>query len=103
MYGMPPKPGLWVEATEPSERRRLGIARDKLALTIKGVFGNDVRKAGLKKNDVIIQFGKETERCAPGEFHAHLRLNYFEPNATLELKILRGGKTVEQIVTFANK
>lgn len=103
MYGMPPKPGLWVEATEEAKKRKLGIASDKLALTVRGVFGSDVRKAGLKKNDVIVQFGDETNHHAPGEFHAHLRLNYFQPNAKLALRLMRDNKPIAKTVTFINQ
>ena len=77
MYGMPPKPGLWVQAASDQEKSKLGIAQDKLALKVRGAFGKDVRRAGLKQGDVIVQFGDETGYHTEGGFHAHLRLNYY--------------------------
>ncbi|MCA9215847.1 MAG: PDZ domain-containing protein [Planctomycetales bacterium] len=103
MYGMPPKPGLWVEAADENQKRELGIAQDKLALNVRGVFGNDVRRGGLKKGDVIVQFGDETAHHSEGTFHAHLRLNYYTPNARLPLKVIRDGRSVDLTVTFPNK
>ena len=103
MYGMPPKPGLWVQAASDQEKSQLGIANDKLALTVRGVFGNDVRRAGLTKGDVIVQFGDETDHHTEGDFHAHLRLNYYASNAKLSLKLIRDGQSMEKTVTFVNK
>jgi len=103
MYGMPPKPGLHVEATANAEKQKLGIAEGKAALTIKGIYGSEVREAGLKKDDVIVQFGDEMNHHTAGEFHAHLRMNYYRPNAKLVLKLIRDGRPIEKTVTFANK
>ena len=103
MYGMPPKPGLWVQAASDQEKANLGIAKDKLALHVRGIFGADVRRAGLKKGDVIVQFGHETNHHTEGDFHAHLRLNYYTPNAQLPLKLIRDGESIELTVTFPNK
>ncbi len=102
MYGMPPKPGLWVEAASNQEKAKLGIEKSLLALKVRGVFGRDVRKSGLKKGDVITRFAKETAHHSEGDFHAHLRLNYYKPNAKLPLKLIRDGRARELTVTFAN-
>lgn len=103
MYGMPPKPGLWVQAASAPERKKLGIAEGRLALKVRGTFGKDVRNAGLKKGDVIVQFGDETDDRSEGEFHAHLRMNYFRPNSKLPLKLIRNGETMDLTVTFPNQ
>ena len=102
MYGMPPKPGLWVEAASNQEKAQLGIERSLLALKVRGVFGRDVRQSGLKKGDVITQFANETGHHSEGDFHAHLRLNYYKPNSKLSLKLIRDGRAEELAVTFAN-
>lgn len=103
MYGMPPKPGLWVQAASNQEKSKLGIANDKLALTVRGVFGRDVRRSGLKKGDTIVQFGDKSAHHSEGDFHAQLRLNYYTPNAKLPLNVIRDGQTKEITVTFVNK
>ena len=103
MYGMPPRPGLWVQAISASEKQAAGIAEGALGLKVRGVFGADVRKHGLKKGDIIVQFGDETTHFSEGEFHAHLRLNYYQPNSKLKLRLLREGKRKQLTVTFANR
>lgn len=102
MYGMPPKPGLWVQAASKGEKLKLEIPAEKLALKVRGVFGKEVRQHGLKKGDMIVQFGEETDHHTEGEFHGHLRLNYYRPNAKLPLKLIRDGKQIDLTVTFAN-
>lgn len=103
MYGMPPRPGLWVEAMNGSEKQARALGKDQLALKVRGVFGEDVRKSGIQTGDVIVQFGDETRHHSEGDFHAHLRLNYYRPNSELPLKLVRDGKTIDLTVNFANK
>ena len=103
MYGMPPRPGLWVQAAADRERSRLAITRGKLALKVRGVFGKEARDSGLKKGDVIIKFGDRPDHHSAGQFHAALRLHYFRPGAVLPVTVLRGGKQMQITVRFANK
>lgn len=103
MYGMPPSPGLWIQALTDEEKAEAGIAGDKLALKVRGVFGADVRRSGLKKDDLIVKFGNDSSHHAPGEFHARLRLGYYRPNSKLPLKIVRDGKAMDLTVTFMNE
>ena len=103
MYGMPPKPGLWVEAMGNGEKGKLGIAKDKLALKVRGVFGRDVRRSGLQQGDVITQFADESDHHSEGDFHAHLRLNYYQPNSKLPVNVIREGRPKEIVVTFVNE
>ena len=103
MYGMPPRPGLWVQAASPKEKAGLNLPNDRLALKVRGVFGGDVRKSGLQKGDVIVGFGEETGHHTAGQFHAALRLGYFRPNSVLPLTVLRNGERTTIRVTFLNK
>lgn len=100
MYGMPPRPGLWVQAASDSEKSKLNISSDALALKVRGVFGRDVRQAGLKKGDVIVRFGDHNDHHSEGAFHAHLRLNFYQPNAALPLTVLRDGREQQLTVRF---
>lgn len=102
MYGMPPKPGLWIQALTDKEKSTNAIAQDKLALKVRGLFGNDVRNSDLEKDDIIVQFGTESRHHAEGDFHAHLRLNYYQPDSKLKLRVLRKGESKEVVVTFVN-
>ena len=103
MYGMPPKPGLWVQAANDTEKSKLDIPKNKLALKVRGVFGQEVRRAGLQKGDVITQFGNISSHHTEGEFHAQLRLKYYTPDVQLPLKLIRDGKEMELSVSFANR
>ena len=102
MYGMPPKPGLWVQAMLDSEKKELGIPTADLGLKVRGVFGKDVRKSGLKKGDVIVQFADQRRHRTEGEFHAQLRLGYYKPNSVLPLQVNRQGKLLDISVEFPN-
>ena len=103
MYGMPPKPGLWVQTLAANRKLELGIPSDKLALEVRGVFGPDVQRAGLQKNDIIVGFGGRDEHLTHGQFHAALRLNYFQPGAQLKLRVLRDRKPRELEVRFVTR
>ena len=103
MYGMPPSPGLWVQTLSEDEKRQLRIPSEKLALKVRGVFGRDVRQAGLKKNDIVTRLGGRDDHLTHGQFHAQLRLDYYRPNAEMELSVLRDGRQKPITVRFANK
>lgn len=92
MYGMPPSPGLWVEDLADEKSRDLGLSDKKLALLVRGAFGGAVRRAGVRKNDVIVSYDGKSDRVSPGEFHVHLRLNHHESGSVLELEVLREGR-----------
>lgn len=100
LYGMPPRPGLWVERMLPGAKEQANIPSDKMALEVRGVFGNEVRKAGLKKGDIIIKSGISSQDIGSGEFHEDLRLNYHKPGSTLKLRVLRLTEEHDVEVTF---
>jgi hypothetical protein len=102
MYGMPPKPRLWVQSATTEEKRKLNIANDRLALKVRGAFGKEVARE-LKKGDVIVQFGDRSDHHTEGQFHAAVRLNYFRPDSVLPLTVIRGDKQLEVRVHFANQ
>lgn len=103
MYGMPPKPGLWIQAASDAEKDGWSIPRDRLALKVRGVFGEDVRKSDLKRGDVIVKFEEHEEHHTSGEFHSHVRLNYYRADSVLPLQVLRDGRRVDVRVRFSNR
>ena len=100
MYGMPPRPRLWVQALSSDRKSALGITVDKMAIEVRGVFGKAVRNSGLKKGDVVVQSGEHAGHVSEGEFHSDIRLNYYRPGSVLDLKVLRNGETEEISVKF---
>ena len=91
MYGMPPKPGLWVQELSAGEKRKHGVDTDKMALLVKGIFGAQVRKSALKKGDLIVGIDGQSEAATEGQFHANLRLNYYRPGSKADLRVQRDG------------
>ena len=90
MYSMPPKPGLWLETGEGRGLR----------LEVRGVFGAAVKRAGLKKGDVIVEVDGRSEPMTESEFHTYVRLTHFESGARMKLRVLRSGKERRITVRF---
>ena len=97
------RPGLWVQTLAANRKLELGVPSDKLALEVRGVFGADVQRAGLRKNDIIVGFGGRDEHLTDGQFHAALRLSYFQPGAQLKLRVLRDRRPRELEVGFVKR
>lgn len=89
MYGMPPRPGLWIDKLPEEDERRLGLSNKEVALRVRGVFGDAVKRAGLRKGDVIVSYDGKKGRASPGEFHSYLRLHHYKPGSVLKLEVLR--------------
>ncbi len=100
MYGMPPKPRLWIEVLEAGRKSKLGIGSDRMALKVRGVFGAEVGKAGLERGDIIVRSGKREEHLSAAAFHTDIRLNYFRSGSVLNLRVLRGGRPKDIAVRF---
>jgi len=100
MWAMPPSPGLWVVGLDAEARRERGIASGRLGLEVRGVFREAVRRAGLRKGDVIVAYDGRDEEISAPKFHADLRLQYYRPGAVLRLDVLRRGKRVPLEVRF---
>ena len=100
MYGMPPFPRLWIETLPDARRRRLKIPDDRLAFLVRGLWGPQVTRAGIRPGDVILSYDGDHKRCTPGQFHAYVRLNHHRPKSKLELEILRKGSKKKLVVTF---
>ena len=100
MYYMPPKPGLWVQTMDRKARAKHRVSVKKLGLMIRGVYGRQVKRAGLRKGDVIIAVDGQDQARTDGEFHEYLRLNHWKPGSKVRLRVLRGSKKVDIAVTF---
>ena len=100
MYGMPPKPGLWVDTLAAAKHQAQGLAEDRLALEVRGLFGNDVRKSELKKGDIIIALDGSRKLRTPAEFHEQLRLTHYRPGSIMKLTVIRQRQTREIEVRF---
>lgn len=100
LWGMPPAPGLWVEDVDGRGKRELGLPAGKLGLKIRGVFGHQVRAAGLKAGDHIVEYDGRDADVTAAEFHAYLRFTHYRPGSLLKLTVLREGKRRKVDVRF---
>ena len=89
---------LWVEEASAAKRRRAGVAEDALALEVRGIFGDKVRRAGLKNGDVIVAVGDWTEKADGQQFTQHVALHYYKKGARLPLTVMRGKQRMEFVV-----
>lgn len=92
MYGMPPKPGLWIAPLKANKRGELGRSEQLLGLEVRGLFGDAVRRSELKKGDVIVAVDGLTESMTPAQFHERLRLTHYRPGSVMKLVVIRDGQ-----------
>ena len=64
------------------------------------MFGEAVRKSGIKKGDIIVSCGERDDLATAGAFHMELRLRYYKPGSVVTLGILRGGAREKLSVEF---
>ena len=77
---------------ETSEKRELGIARDGLALEVKGLFSRQVQRSGLEEGDVIIKVDGKTDKLRSQQFKDYLRVHHYLPGTPARLEVFRDGK-----------
>ncbi len=92
LNGFPPSPGLYLRLLEKSEKRELGIARDGLALEVKGLFSRQVQRSGLEEGDVIIKVDGKTDKLSSQQFKDYLRVHHYLPGTPARLEVFRDGK-----------
>jgi hypothetical protein len=89
-YGL--RGGLKVLPLTESERKTHGIAADKLALAVKGIFGKNtaaLQAAGLKNGDIIVAVDGQDADLTESEFLVRLRLDH-DPQEKVKFTVLRG-------------
>ncbi len=94
-YGL--RQGVKLEPLSETEKKQRGIAPDRLALVVKGLYGRGgphVRQAGLQVNDVVVAVNNRTQVMTETDFLAYLRLQH-GPEDSIRLKVLRNGNTHE--------
>lgn len=92
MWNLPPGPGFWTEALDTSAKSRLGIAADRAALLVRGVWHPVPKRAGIAKGDIIVAIGGRTDAVSAPAFAAFIRLHCYRPGSRLELAFLRDGE-----------
>jgi serine protease Do len=90
--------GLLLEELAEEQRRELGIAEGQLALRAKhvGEFGPHAaaKRAGFKKEDVVIAFGGERGRMREGDL-MRIGVQRFKVGENIPVTVRRGNETIE--------
>lgn len=90
--------GMLLEDLSEEERGGLGLKKEDLGLRAKymGDYGQHgaAKKAGFRKNDVIVAIGGSSLRETEGELIGRLLRDY-EPGAQVKATVLRGGDRVQ--------
>jgi len=89
--------GLKTEPLSTEEKTPKGIAADRLALQVKGIYGqgeHPAKKAGLKQNDVIVAVDGQSDELDESEFLVNLRLKH-GPRDSVTFTVLREGQRHE--------
>jgi hypothetical protein len=98
---IPPILGIWEQPLKTDEKKKIGIAPDKMALRVSFLFPGEKWKRAqgeLKKDDIIVAVGgRELPSMTPRQLHTYIRLNY-EVGGAIPLTVLRGGQRREIIV-----
>jgi C-terminal processing protease CtpA/Prc len=70
-----PGGGFWGEKLPVEERRKLGLPAGGMAVRVTFIWGNHARKAGLKQQDIVVEFDGLKTDMTIAQLHAHLNLN----------------------------
>jgi S1-C subfamily serine protease len=85
--------GLKTEPLSADEKQAKGIAADRLALSVKGIYGqgeHPAKTAGLLLNDVIVAVDGQSAEMDESEFLVDLRLKH-GPRDSVKFTVLRDG------------
>jgi S1-C subfamily serine protease len=94
-YGL--RQGVKFEPLPTAEKQQRGIAPERMALAIKGLFGKGgphLKQRGVQTNDVVVAVNDRTDLLTETDFLAYLRLEH-GPKDAIKLTILRGDKRRE--------
>jgi serine protease Do len=107
MWSLDPKLGFWAVPLKPEElaKRKIKAAGD--AFLIKWInqnlpAGREILKAGLKQNDVLVEYDGKPIRMDMRGMNTDLRMNH-KVGQRLRLTAIRGGKRIDaQVRLVAN-
>ena len=107
MWSLDPKLGFWAVPLKPEELAKRKIKAGGNAFLIKWInknlpAGRELSKAGIKHNDVLVEYGGKPIDLDMRGLNANLRMNY-KVGQKLPLTVIRGGKRIAvQVPLVAN-
>ena len=98
-WPLSPKPGFGGPELSASDLKRLGLPKGSFAFRISYLVtwgphrhtGQNARKAGLRKGDIVTRVGGKNDFDSVGHFHAWFRLTR-KVGEVVPIEILRAGK-----------
>jgi hypothetical protein len=99
-----PNAGFWAEPLSEARKQKASLAKDALALRVTIFFGGHPApvKAGLKVNDVIIEFDGKRQPMTVRQLHTYCQMNH-EYGDEIPITILREGKEVKLTLEMPDK
>jgi serine protease Do len=94
-----PGGGFWGQKLSDAERRKAGVSADKMAVLVTFIWGEHARRAGIKKDDVVVKFDGLTKDATIAQLHAHLNLNR-NYGDRVPMTVRRNGKEEELVMTL---
>lgn len=100
-WGLRPNPGFGGPELTDDEKQKAGLKKDSFAMKVNYIIdwgehpedGKNAAKAGLKKGDILLSAGGKADFENGAHFQTWYRLTR-KPGTTVELVVLRSGKTV---------
>ena len=98
MWSLDPKLGFWAVLLKPEELAKRKINTGGNAFLIKWInknlpAGRELFKAGIKQNDVLVEYAGKPITMDMRGMNADLRINY-KVGQRLSLTVVRGGKRI---------
>lgn len=99
MWGLRPRPGFGGKSLEKSDLEKLGLAPDAFAFRVQYIVdwgdeaytGENARKAGIKKDDVVLSVGGKKDFVSELHFQSWFRFTQ-KPGEKVDVELLRDGK-----------
>ena len=97
-WGLTPKPGFGGPALTATEKKRAGLAPDAWAFRVQYIVdwgpepgqGRAVRRAGLRRGDVVTAYAGKRDFASVPHFHSWVRLTR-KRGEDIEIEVLRRG------------
>ncbi len=85
-----PNGGFWGHKLSDADRKKLGLPPNRMAVLVTFIWGEHTRRAGIKKDDVVVKFDGLTHDATIAQLHAQLNLNR-NYGDTVPLTVRRNG------------
>jgi C-terminal processing protease CtpA/Prc len=97
-----PNAGFWGHKLDEEEREKLGLPAGRMAVLVTFIWGDHTRKAGIRKDDIVVKFDGLTRDLTIPQVHAHLNLNR-NYGDSVPLTVRRGGQEHELMLVLPNE